>query len=94
MQRAEERARGEGRASDTHLDLGRLEGRDGAGEGGGNARHFCVWVWGVVCVFVCGNDESAGRREIFISFNKKCHLTPLTMRKLWLKTIQTGFSYR
>ena len=38
-ERAEERARGGGRASDTHLDLGRLEGRDGAGESGGNAGH-------------------------------------------------------
>ena len=25
---------------DAHLDLGRLEGRDGAGEGGGNAGHL------------------------------------------------------
>ena len=34
----------------THLDLGRLEGRDGAGEGGGNAGHFFGGCVVVVCV--------------------------------------------
>ena len=36
------------RGLNTHLDLGRLEGRDGAGESGGNAGHFVVGF--VVCV--------------------------------------------
>ena len=46
----------------TYLDLGRLEGGDRAGEGGGNAGHFgVVKGCGVWCV--CGNDASiaAGR---------------------------------
>ena len=39
---------------DTYLDLGRLEGGDGAGEGGGNAGHDVRWlllVVGWVCVW-------------------------------------------
>ena len=42
--------RTDGRAN-THLDLGRLEGRDGAGESGGNAGHFCS------CFFVLKEGE-------------------------------------
>ena len=42
--------RADGRAY-THLDLGRLEGRDGAGERGGNAGHFCS------CFFVLKEGE-------------------------------------
>jgi hypothetical protein len=41
-----------GVSRDTYLDLGRLEGGDGAGEGGGNAGHFGVrmcWWKGWVC---------------------------------------------
>ena len=52
--------RADGRAN-THLDLGRLEGRDGAGERGGNAGHFC-WVCFRWCSKnVCGNgaDEAS-----------------------------------
>ena len=39
------------RGLNTHLDLGRLEGRDGAGESGGNAGHFCS------CFFVLKEGE-------------------------------------
>ena len=42
------------RGLNTHLDLGRLEGRDGAGESGGNAGHFCS------CFFVLKEGECAG----------------------------------
>ena len=42
------------RGLNTHLDLGRLEGRDGAGESGGNAGHFCS------CFFVLKKGECAG----------------------------------
>ena len=45
--------RADGREN-THLDLGRLEGRDGAGERGGNAGHFCS------CFFVLKKGECAG----------------------------------
>ena len=48
---------------ETHLDLGRLEGRDGAGERGGDASHFVVGF--VLCVLreACagsGNREAPG----------------------------------
>ena len=49
------------RGLNTHLDLGRLEGRDGAGERGGNAGQFC-WVCFRWCSKnVCGNgaDEAS-----------------------------------
>ena len=50
--------RADGREN-THLDLGRLEGRDGAGERGGNAGHFCS------CFFVLKKGKCAGMaREI------------------------------
>ena len=44
----------------TYLDLGRLEGGDRAGEGGGNAGHFDV-LEGCVVWCVCGNGASITR---------------------------------
>ena len=49
----------------TYLDLGRLEGGDRAGEGGGNAGHFgVVKGCGVWCV--CGNDASIAAGRCFV----------------------------
>ena len=49
------------RSARTHRDLGRLEGRDGAGEGGGNAGHFRRFD---VCVNVC-SCAGNGVRDAF-----------------------------
>jgi len=59
-------ARGVRIDANTHLDLGRLEGRDGAGEGGGNAGHFCCWFLCCKEGEVCGNGASAPRNARFI----------------------------
>ena len=59
-------ARGVRDDANTHLDLGRLEGRDGAGEGGGNAGHFCCWFLCCKEGEVCGNGASAPRNARFI----------------------------
>ena len=59
-------ARGVRVDANTHLDLGRLEGRDGAGEGGGNAGHFCCWFLCCKEGEVCGNGASAPRNARFI----------------------------
>ena len=59
-------ARGVRDDANTHLDLGRLEGRDGAGEGGGNAGHFCCWFLCCKEGEVCRNGASAPRNARFI----------------------------
>ena len=59
-------ARGVRIDANTHLDLGRLEGRDGAGEGGGNAGHFCCWFLCCKEGEVCRNGASAPRNARFI----------------------------
>ena len=59
-------ARGVRDDANTHLNLGRLEGRDGAGEGGGNAGHFCCWFLCCKEGEVCRNGASAPRNARFI----------------------------
>ena len=62
--------RADGRAY-THLDLGRLEGRDGAGERGGNAGHFC-WVCFRWCSKnVCGNGADEASDAPFVTADSK-----------------------
>ena len=70
----------------TYLDLGRLEGGDRAGEGGGNAGHFgVVKGCGVWCV--CGNDASiaAGRCLVRCDFaNSEDFLpAPKSLSSIW-----------
>ena len=67
----------------TYLDLGRLEGRDGAGESGGNAGHdTCLVLSKEGCV--CGNGDREASAIVLDS--KKTNLT----RQSLVKRIQNA----
>ena len=71
------------RGLNTHLDLGRLEGRDGAGESGGNAGHdTCLVLSKEGCV--CGNGDREASAIVLDS--KKTNLT----RQSLVKRIQNA----